>query len=100
MAAALGSFFAAIPPTIVAYAAYRQGRSNGQKADEAAAKVEIVKEKSDALDAKLQDVHQAVNGGWAELKQKLNDTVAQLATATAEIKALKAHGDQVGGGRG
>lgn len=39
---------------------------------------------------RLNDVHDAVNGGWADLKQKLNTAVDALDIATKETTTLKA----------
>jgi hypothetical protein len=66
---AISIVVAAVPGWIFAYKGLKQGQSNGDQ---------------------LADVHNAVNGGWAEVNDKLRSATDRLGTAVAEIALLKA----------
>jgi len=78
----------AIPPTLVALGAWRQGWNNGKKADVAAASADLAAANASAAAVKVEEVHTAAQGIAAKSDQIAAQTNGHLTQLTAELKQL------------
>lgn len=99
----VSAVIAAIPTTIVsmtgaflAWAAWRKGVENGQKADTAAIATNAIAVKADTVIEKTTEIHTLANGNLSDVTTKLatangdlSDAKAKLATATAQVLSLQ-----------
>ena len=80
LTAIIGSVGSAIPATILAWAALRQGRSNGEKAQE--------------INTKADQIHILTNAGMSEVKSALQVAQAKIEGLERQI-AASTHDKQI-----
>lgn len=74
---------AALPPTITAFAAFRQGQRNEKKTDDNTALTAETKQKTDDLVRKTDEIHTLTNSNLETVKKELvaaNVRIAELQT--------------------
>lgn len=90
LATVLTAFFTALPATVAAAGAWRQGRRNGRKADASVAAAKTTAEKIDVISQKADNIHELTNSTFDGLKGELATTRTELAIARLENDNLKA----------
>jgi len=90
----------ALPPTIVAWGALRQGQSNGRKVDQVATSADVAAVKADkaassanAAAIKAEEVHTATQGIAAKSDQIAAQTNGHLTKLTDEVNKLMARNE-------
>jgi len=90
----------ALPPTIVAWGALRQGQSNGRKVDQVATSADVAAVKADkaassanAAAVKAEEVHTATQGIAAKSDQIAAQTNGHLTKLTDEVNKLMARNE-------
>lgn len=83
----LAAGLTAIPPTLAALAALRQGQSNSKKADVVAQQGRIAAVKTETLLVKTDEIHTATNGNLTALKAALDEALLKISTLENMIAA-------------
>ena len=80
--AIVGSFFVALPPTVVALASLRQSKKNEIAVVENTALTKETSAKADSIIVKADEIHELTNSNLADMKN-------QLAVAMMQIRGLE-----------
>lgn len=78
----ISSITSALPPTIMAFAAFRQGVKNSDKAD-------IGAEKADRLAIKTDEIHESTNSNLADVNAALLVAQTKIESLEKLIQSIK-----------